>query len=64
MCAHVAVSPNVGVFGTRTHRGVELVSVTNILGVLLLTPALVAWLALLPRLGVAYTLHDDTPPGK
>ncbi|KXZ45527.1 hypothetical protein GPECTOR_53g113 [Gonium pectorale] len=59
------------VLAVQYGRGVELVSLTNILGNLLLTPLIIMWLkvgttdqeggwgGILTALGIAYRLHDD-----
>ncbi|KAG2422360.1 hypothetical protein HXX76_016085 [Chlamydomonas incerta] len=40
-------------------RGVELVSLTNILGNIFLCPLIIIWLKILTALGIEYVLHDD-----
>ncbi|GLC36619.1 hypothetical protein PLESTB_000252500 [Pleodorina starrii] len=47
------------VLAVQYGRGVELVSLTNIIGNVFLTPLLIMWLKILTALQVDFRLHDD-----
>ncbi|GIL68805.1 hypothetical protein Vafri_22044 [Volvox africanus] len=47
------------VLAVQYGRGVELVSLTNIVGNIFLTPLLIMWLKILTALNISFHLHDD-----
>ncbi|GIL84766.1 hypothetical protein Vretifemale_13214, partial [Volvox reticuliferus] len=47
------------VLAVQYGRGVELVSLTNIVGNIFLTPLLIMWLKILAALNISFHLHDD-----
>ncbi|KAG2499308.1 hypothetical protein HYH03_002886 [Edaphochlamys debaryana] len=49
------------VLAVQYGRGVEMVTMSNIIGSLFMTPLLILWIKILGAIGIEFILHDDVP---